>query len=277
MRCVEDTWLHVASGRRYGRVVWEPAGLSRALLVLVHGFAEHASRYRPLAEPLAERGLMVAALDLWGHGHSDGARGDLGDLPTCAQDVAAFAEEMLRGRAGCSAYVLFGHSFGGLVAIQIGLHHPGSLRRVIIQSPLLEVSFPIPRWKRLTSAVLARLWPTVRLPLDLDASFLCHDRAVIEAYRSDPLVHNLMSARTYRSLRRTAETLKARAAELQKPVLLLCGSEDRIISVPTALRWFEQLRCEKRKVVFPGCFHELHHEAVRPELIRLIEAWTVAS
>jgi alpha-beta hydrolase superfamily lysophospholipase len=67
-----------------------------------------------------------------------------------------------------------------------------------------------------------------------------------------------------------------RAGSLQSPVLLLCGGADRIISVKTSQQWFDRLRGEKRSVLFPDCYHELHHEPVRDEVLRLIREWTFA-
>ena len=57
------------------------------------------------------------------------------------------------------------------------------------------------------------------------------------------------------------------------PTLLLCGAEDRIISADAAMRWFQKLRCEKRVELFAGCYHELRHESVRDEVLRLVYDW----
>jgi len=34
--------------------------------------------------------------------------------------------------------------------------------------------------------------------------------------------------------------------------------------------------CEKRNVVFPDCYHELHHERIRDEALRLVCDWVSA-
>ena len=142
-----------------------------------------------------------------------------------------------------------------------------------MQSPLLEVGFPIPRWKTLAAVALATCWPSFPFSMDLDASALSHDASVVEAYRSDPLVHSAMSARTYDSILRTRDEATKRAPALRVPVLLLCAGDDRIISVAAAERWFERLTCRKQQRLFPGCYHELHHETVRHEVLDLIDAW----
>lgn len=247
-----------------------------ALVVIIHGFGEHGGRYAPLAVALAEQGLSVAAPDLWGHGRSGGRRGDLADVARCASQLVRLTAQVFQPQAGSSRVVVFGHSFGALVAITWALNEPTTLTRLIVQSPLLEVGFPLPYWKTAAARVLARWWPTYTFAIDLDATGLSHDPAVVRAYRDDPLVHNAMSARAYQAILRAKEDAFARAETLQIPVLLLCGTADRIISVEAARRWLALVRCEKRHIDFPDAYHELHHETVQSDVVQLIREWTLA-
>ena len=45
-----------------------PEGQVRAVLQLSHGMVEYIDRYRPLAEYLADRGILVTGHDHLGHG-----------------------------------------------------------------------------------------------------------------------------------------------------------------------------------------------------------------
>ena len=268
----ESAWDGAPSQTRLGYRLWHPEH-PRALLILIHGFGEHGGRYHLVAQILAERGICVIAPDLPGHGRSAGARGDFGRVADCVRDLKALVERVAVPAAGQSRSVLFGHSFGGLVAAWWALEHHAQVLRLILQSPLFEVGFPVPRWKTVAAALLAATWPSAGLSLGLDAAALSHDPAIVKAYLSDPLVHHRMSARTYHAFVQTRNAVMARAGELHVPVLLLYGTEDRIISIEAAQRWFEHVTCEKRQVVFPNSYHELHHEAVRDELLRAVEAW----
>ena len=270
--CREGSWTEPVSGRRYHYRWWQPPSV-RALLVIVHGFGEHGGRYEALALRLADQGLMVAVPDLWGHGRSEGGRGDLGEVPESVRHLRRMAAAVFLPESGQRAYSLFGHSFGGLAAIAWALEIPGDLHRFVVQSPLLEVAFPIPRWKTASAALLAAWWPAFPFSTRLETGALSRDTAIVEAYRNDPLVHASLSARTYRSLTRTKNEVMQRAGTLRVPVLMLLGSADRIVSVDAARRWFALLPGEKRSVVFPECYHELHHEPVRDEVIRLTCEW----
>ncbi len=270
----EGSWTEASTGRTYAYRLWKPS-TTQALLVLLHGFGEHSGRYHQLATSLAERGICVAAPDLWGHGRSGGARGDLGDVTRCVNDLATLTRDTFLSESGQARYALFGHSFGGLAAICWTLNEPHALRCLIAQSPLLEVGFPVPIWKRVAAAVLATSWPTYSLSTDLDVGALSHDPAVVQAYRVDPLVHNKMSARTYRSILHVRDDAARRAHQSHVPTLLLCGGGDRIISLKAARRWYDSLTCEKRIVEFPNRYHELHHEDVQDQIDGLVQEWVL--
>ena len=272
----EGSWSEPSSKRSLAYRIWRPSAL-KALVVIVHGFGEHGGRYATLAQALARQGLCVAIPDLWAHGRSGGRRGDIGSVDQVARDCQALTEQCVLPATGQRRYAVFGHSFGGLVAILWALQQPAALDRLVVQSPLLEVGFPIPRWKTAAAWILATCWPSFALSMDLDTAALSRDPIVGQAYRADPLVHNRMSAGAYCSLLRARDEALRRAAELRVPTLVLCGSADRIIAVDVARRWFEQLCCEKRLVMFPEGYHELHQDLVKDEVERTIAAWLLAS
>lgn len=55
-----------------------PEGEVRAILQLSHGMVEFIDRYKPLAESLAQRGILVTGNDHLGHGGSIRTKADYG-------------------------------------------------------------------------------------------------------------------------------------------------------------------------------------------------------
>ena len=268
----ESSWLDPVSGRRIAYRLWHPAAV-KAMAVVLHGFGEHAGRYHWFAERLASLGIAVAAPDLWGHGRSDGERGDFQHPQEYLRAMDALLRTVWLPEFGQSSYMLFGHSFGGLLAIAWALNAPPELSRLIVQSPLLEVGFPIPQWKISAALWLAAHWPGVPFSMSLDLTHLCRNPEVIQAYREDRLVHNRMTAGTYRAVTELRDDVFARSRGLRLPILLLCGTADRIVSLAAARLWFSRLPGEKCRVDFPDAYHELHHESVREEVVRLVAEW----
>ena len=252
---------------------WQPAAPQQSLLLL-HGFGEHSGRYDSFARLLIGFGFDVLAVDFRGHGRSSGRRGDIVRFSHYVDDIGSILRQHWAPRPEQGRPVLFGHSFGGLVAIHVALKFPEAFSRLVIQSPLLKVGFPVPGWKELLAQGL-QWWPTLALPTGLDPRGLSHDTAVVEQYRQDPLVHHRITLRVYFQIRRAMAQAMTQADQLALPTLLLFGSDDRVVSIDACRAFGQRLQCQHRIVEYPGCYHELHHEPVREGVAAAIASWSL--
>ena len=271
----EGAWDVPGTDRRLAYRVWWPEGATR-LLVLLHGYGEHSGRYAAAADTLLQGGVGVAAPDHFGHGRSSGARGDIVSVDRIVADEQALVEAHLLPQLGMKEYSVFGHSFGGLAAIAWAMRQPEGLRRLIVQSPLLEVGFPLPTHKVMAARMLRACWPRFTVAMDLDADTLSHNADVVRAYQQDPLVHNRMSVRSYFSVLEARDAALAAPERVMVPTLMLLAAEDRIVSLPVARRWFDRLPGQKSLQVFDGAYHELHHEPVRDQALSAAARWAAA-
>src|SRR5262245_44664153 len=120
----------------------------RAMVAIVHGLGEHSGRYAALASDLATRRFTVASLDLPGHGEAPGARGD-GNWDTIRDTCIPAMFTITRGVAGQPPdlpIILFGHSFGGMLALDYALAHPKGIFGLVLSSPAFRTP-PPPGWK----------------------------------------------------------------------------------------------------------------------------------
>jgi pimeloyl-ACP methyl ester carboxylesterase len=101
-------------------------------VVMVHGMllGTLASWYLTVAPALASRHRVVL-YDLRGHGLSD--RVPTGyDVATMTDDLEAVIEEVVREPA-----VVVGHSYGGVIALELALRRPEHVRKiVVVEAPL---------------------------------------------------------------------------------------------------------------------------------------------
>lgn len=112
--------VEVAAGRRVSSLVF---GDAPPRLVLLHGGAQNAHTWDTVALAL---GWPLVAVDLPGHGHSDGhADPDRLSPEDNARDVA----EVVR-RLAPDAGAVIGMSLGGLTAIALADHAPELVRRL---------------------------------------------------------------------------------------------------------------------------------------------------
>lgn len=105
----------------------DPAGEP---VVCLHGVTGHGQRFEMLAERLP--GRRVIGVDLRGHGHS-------GWEPPWGVDqhVEDLVDTALALGVGCADWV--GHSFGGLLTVELEHRHPRLFRRAVLLDPALHV------------------------------------------------------------------------------------------------------------------------------------------
>jgi alpha-beta hydrolase superfamily lysophospholipase len=241
-------------------------------VVLVHGLGEHGGRYAHLAEWFAPLGATVYAMDLRGHGRSGGQRGHAPSLNALLDDIDVVLHHA-REESG-APIVLLGHSFGGLLAIAYALDRPDRLDRAIFSAPLLIVKARVPGWKRAAASILPKVAPRLSLSNAVDPNLLSHDPAIAAEYRSDPLVHDRLSAGMYGDTIARGETFIARAPELRVPFLLLHGRDDRIVDPAGSQRFFARAAAPERAFcLYPGMFHEVLNEVDHEKVFADMDSW----
>lgn len=108
-------------------------------VVLVHGLAaNHAFWHLDVLLPLA-REYKVTVYDLRGHGHSD--------MPPDGYDPGTMAADLLglMDQLGIARADLVGHSFGGVVALQLAALHPERVRSLTVADSRIRSLQPTQR------------------------------------------------------------------------------------------------------------------------------------
>jgi alpha-beta hydrolase superfamily lysophospholipase len=240
--------------------------------VLVHGAHEHGGRYAHVAERLVVSGYRSYAIDHAGHGRSPGTRGNIGSMAATVAGVDELARLAQSRHPGAPTFV-YGHSLGGLIALQYVTGSPVPLNGVVVSAPAVDVSAATPMQIR-ASSVLSRLAPNLGV-LQIDAETVSRDPAVVEAYRTDPLNYTgRMRARTGAEILATVKSLEPRLARLTLPMYVLHGTADRLVP-PAATDWVEQhaIKAELTVRRLEGLYHEPHNEPEQDEVLDDIVAW----
>ena len=128
---VRRAFCDVGGGRRLSALVWQDAPPE---LVLLHGGAQNAHTWDTVAMAL---GRPLVAVDLPGHGHSDGSgpAGTGSTLESDARDVAAVVRALAP-----SARVVVGMSLGGLVTLALAAGAPELVRSIVLVDVLPGVA-----------------------------------------------------------------------------------------------------------------------------------------
>ena len=253
------------------RQSWLPEGETRACLALVHGIGEHSSRYPALVEHLTGRGIAVHSFDLRGHGRSRGKRGHIRSWDEYREDIRIFLDLV---RQEGKPVFLMGHSLGGLMVLNFAIGYPGDLVGVIASSPALAQNGASP--VVLTVArILSAIFPEFTLPTGLDTTAISRNADVVAAYRADPLVHGMASARFAAEMVRvmawtnahTRPILPCRCSLSMARTTALCRRKPAASS---------SIMCplkRKKRLEYPGGYHESHNDLHAAQAVQDVGDW----
>lgn len=251
---------------------WEPAGAPRAVVALLHGLGEHSGRYERLAERFTDAGFAVSAIDLRGHGHSPGARGDTRFAPAL-EDLDALLARCGDRWPGVPLFA-YGHSLGALLTVAYLLGgRPRPLAGAVVSAIGLHSALREQKGKVRAARVLGRAVPKVRMRSGIDPATLSRDPAVVEAYKADELVHDTVSLGFGLDALDAVDAILAGAAGVTVPLLVIHGSEDALAyaSGARALAAAAPGACTLR--VYDGLFHEVHNEPEQERVFADVLGW----
>jgi len=253
---------------------YEPRQARAAVLVL-HGWSDHAGRWREAGERLRDAGLAAYLLDQRGHGRSGGRRGYLSRFSQLLGDLQAFRRAVRLRTQG--PQVLLGHSFGGLVTLRYLETQPSDpIAAAVISSPWLALAFRPPAWKRVAGRVLQDLWATFPVPFSLDTEHLSRDPAINTAYGEDPAVHGVMSPGGWREIKWAQGAVIADGQRIESPLLFLLAGEDRIADAHLGRAFADGLKGTVQVRWYPEMYHEILHdpqrERVFQEMLQFVDA-----
>ncbi|MBU0798263.1 MAG: alpha/beta hydrolase [Alphaproteobacteria bacterium] len=254
---VDDKRVFASTGGR-------PFDPARPAVIFLHGAGMDRSVWSGQLRYFASHGWSVLAVDLPGHGNSEGpAQGP--SLP----DIAAMADWVARliDAAGLSRAALVGHSMGALVALAATARHPdrvsalallGAAAAMPVHPDLLNaaatgnhaaidsmVNWGVGRPAHIGGHIAPGLWvagASLRLLERIDYAVLASDLAACNAYDDGPVD----------------------AAKVLCPALVLIGEADRM-TPPKAGRALAAALPDPHPVVLPGTGHMMMVE--QPDLV----------
>jgi acylglycerol lipase len=248
----------------------------RALIAIVHGLGEHSGRYAALASDLVKARFTVVALDLPGHGEAPGPRGDMPSWTTVRDRIVPLLFTASRGLPGQPLelpHVLFGHSLGGVMALDYALAHHKDIVAVVASAPGLKSAIP-PWWKLALANVARAATPSAGFPHGLPESGMSRDSEVLALRKSDRLVHDKISPRLYFAFEEARQRVMREARQLKVPALLQHGAADRVVDPHGSLEFTVVAPHEFcRLITYRDGYHEIFNDPVRTEAVRDLIGW----
>jgi acylglycerol lipase len=251
---------------------WEPEGIAKALICLVHGLGEHSGRWAHVGKVFAEAGIALVAFDLRGHGLSGGQRGHFPSLKAIMDDIHDHIRQGSENFPGLPVF-LYGHSLGGLLVLNYATYHKHDLCGVIatgagLRSPVLEQ-----KGKVILSKVMGGLLPTMTIPTGLDANGISRDQELVRAYKDDPLVHDVATLSTARIGMNAVERAFSHAAEFPVPLLIMHGAGDQVTYPRGSQEFASMVPTSPTLKLWDRLYHEIHNEPEQDQVFAFIIDW----
>ena len=235
-----------------------PQSRPRAVVALMHGFAEHSGRYAKHAPRFCDEDIALAGYDHEGHGRSDGRRGYVDDFSCLVTDACDFVDRLSDDFPDTPIFAL-GQSMGGCLAALSVVGRQDRLAGLIMTSPAIAVMQP--PWMQ---KLVLRLSPIIpRLGTKpLSRGYLSTDLSVARDYKADPLTFcGRVAIRTAAEIIRLGEATMAAAPKITLPLLVIHGTSDRITSPSASAAFYEAASSSDKSISFyRDMYHETHNE-----------------
>lgn len=264
--------LQTSDGLTLKGKVKNPTTSCQAVMTLIHGMGEHAERYTHVADFFANHGVATVSIDLRGHGNSEGKRGHTPSYEALMNDIDKLiskAKELFPN----VPLIMYGHSMGGNLTLNYIIRRKPEIVGAIVTAPYLKLAFEPPKWKVTLGKMTASLIPTLTQPTGLETAAISRDRAVVNAYEKDKLVHDKITSAFFVNVHFAGPYAIEHASEIKVPLLVMHGTADRLTSPEGTKEFAKNSGKNVTLKIWNDLYHELHNEPEKMEVFQFELDW----
>ncbi len=247
---------------------------TKAAVVLVHGYAEHSGRYEHVAERFTRAGYAIHAVDLRGHGRSEGEpRAYVRSIDEHTSDVERFVAAV-RERETRLPLFLLGHSMGGAISARFLVDGERDLQGAILSAPAVRRAGILGRPVEALFLFIAGLVPRWHFP-KLDNLKVSRDPETVRLYDADPLIYRGgMPLGTAATIVRSARYVDKNAGQIELPIFIGHGTDDALVNHLASERLHERVGSKDRTLkLYEGLYHEILNEPEREQVMQDMIDW----
>ncbi|XP_074272172.1 caffeoylshikimate esterase [Silene latifolia] len=240
----------------------------RGIICMVHGYGNDISwTFQGTPIYLAQNGFACFALDLPGHGKSDGLKAFVPNVDHVVSDCISYFNSIMDDHNYVNLpCFLFGESMGGAICLLISLKVTECLgnryKGAILIAPMCRISdnvrpkWPIPEILTMVGKIMPKL-AIVPTPDLLDKSVKVPEKKAIAVL--NPLRYNgKPRLGTVIELLRVTDYLTAKLKDVSIPFVVLHGSADGVTDPNVSRELYEEARSEDKTIkIYEGMLHSL--------------------
>jgi alpha-beta hydrolase superfamily lysophospholipase len=269
----QDGYFSGPRGKQIYYQSWLPEGDPKAIILVIHGLAEHCGRYMNIVNYFTPHGYAVYGLDHLGHGKSEGDRVFVDRFEDFIATIKTFFDMIQTRQPGVPVFLL-GHSMGSLIGAVYLLKHQDELAGAIISGTMVKVPDHVTAATVTMGKVFSALLPKFGI-VGIDAAHISSDPVVVDAYVNDPLVyHGKTTARLAAEMLKEMQSFPANAVKITLPITIVQGGEDKLVNVEDSQILYDSVSSpDKTLKIYEGYDHEVFNEPGRDAVFADIHAW----
>ncbi|WCJ26980.1 alpha/beta-Hydrolases superfamily protein [Euphorbia peplus] len=244
----------------------------RGIICMVHGYGNDISwTFQATPIFLAQKGFACFAIDIEGHGRSQGLKAYVPNVDLVVKDCI-FYFNSIKARSefhGLPSF-LYGESMGGAICLLIANSNFGvsdsninlGFDGAVLVAPMCKISDKIkPRWPiPEVLSFVAKFLPTLAIVPTADVlakSIKVEEKKVIG--QMNPMRYNgKPRLGTVMELLRVTDCLSRRISEVEIPFLVLHGSADVVTDPDVSRELYEEAKSEDKSMkIYEGMMHSL--------------------
>lgn len=261
---------------------------ARGIILVSHGLAEHSRRYARFATTMASRGYHVFAFDHRGHGETTAPDAPIGRFARrdgarrVIDDVVAVRDHATDRYPGLPI-ILFGHSMGGLIALNAAVTHPEKFHAVAVwnsnfnpgisgrAAQAILLAERALKGSDVPSGILPKLtfgtWGRSITGRRTEFDWLSRDPAEVDRYIADPLCGFDASVSLWLDIFeltfRAPQTPHLDRLPKQTPIHLVGGGQDPATDGGKAVIWLaNHLKAHGFSRITTQIYQDMRHETL---------------
>lgn len=247
---------------------WLPSSSSssppRGIIFMVHGYGNDISwTFQSTAIFLAQNGFACFALDIEGHGRSDGVRAYVPSVDLVVDDLISFLDSIKKQpKYQTSPRFLFGESMGGAISLLIHFLDQVAFDGAVLVAPMCKISDKVrPKWPidriLITISSLVPTWAIVPTEDLLEKCIKVEEKKPI-AKRNPMRYGGKPRLGTVMELLRVTDYLGKKLKDVSVPFLVLHGSADVVTDPEVSRELYESAKSEDKTLkIYDGMMHSM--------------------
>tara|TARA_S200000501_G_scaffold25072_2_gene21801 strand:+ start:95164 stop:96003 length:840 start_codon:yes stop_codon:yes gene_type:complete len=252
---------------------WIPDKNRKAVLIIVHGLAEHIGRYNHLGEFLSSKGYIVEGYDMRGHGRSEGKTAYIKSIYDHVDDLKKFVNIIEKKHREKKIFII-GHSLGGAVTCLYLIDNKPKISGVILSGAVIKISDEISPTLQKLSLLVGIFFPFLKTT-KINSNAISRDKNIVILYNNDNLVYKGGTyARTGAEIIRGTKIIKKRMKHIITPILIMHGSSDRLTDPSGSYLLYHGISSKDKTLkIYEEFYHELFNEIGKEKVFKDIDSW----